>query len=148
MDVIYWAQDWLIRGQIWVSQSNCAFSSYIQCCLLAWCYSFHYHGQGKQQRLIFPWPSRLSLQSTFCITGAELLFEKCYGNTQHSDLVLSVTHSPSGTVSDTVCVSAAGEANWSVRENDFGMESINFFNVDKGVCQTGRYCVLWQQEYN
>lgn len=31
-----------------------AFSSYIQSCSSPRCYSFHYHEQGIQQRLIFP----------------------------------------------------------------------------------------------
>lgn len=48
-EVVYWALDWFIRGQIWVSLLNSAFSSRIQCCLLAWCYSFHYREQGRSR---------------------------------------------------------------------------------------------------
>lgn len=49
IDVVYWAGDLFMRGQIWVSPSNSASSSYIRRGSLAWCYSFIITGSETAQ---------------------------------------------------------------------------------------------------
>ena len=49
IDVVYWAGDLFMRGQIWVSSSNSASSSYIRRGSLVWCYSFIITGSETAQ---------------------------------------------------------------------------------------------------
>lgn len=113
MAVVYPAVSLFTEGQIWVTQSNGGFLILYSplACLFFW-FCLHFLLSGAEgHRLIFPWPGRLSqprffFPPVFCINAGWIIVCKVLQR-QHSDLVLSIIHTPWGTVQlATWCVRA------------------------------------------